>query len=132
MNESMPALPGFDLFTDHFRRVTKAPTASIHSKGVIALNALCLQKMGEPQAVQMLYNAEQRVIALRPVPEGAPYSMPVRFPNRGSRSAVVSAKAFLDSYGIPSNKAIDLKVSFAGPIALLALPSEAVSDDRTE
>ena len=127
-NSQIPTLEGFELFTEHRRHNASEPIVSIHAKGVIALNGAALDRMGQPEAVELLFNPERRVIALRPTTPSRT-AVPVRFPNKGSRSAVVSAKSFLDRYGVNTEKATSLDVQFVGPVALLSLPEVAASDD---
>lgn len=124
--EEMPVLDGFELFTEHRKHNASEPIITIHAKGVFALNGAALDRMGNPEAVELLFNAERRMVAMRPATPGRT-SVVVRFPNKGSRSAVVSAKSFLDRCGVNTDKALSLDVEFVGPVALLTLPDVAAS-----
>jgi hypothetical protein len=55
--------------------------------------------------VQLLYDADERIIGLRPVPRGEPNSYLVRA-NPGGRSFAISATSFLRHYGIPARPTV--------------------------
>lgn len=80
------------------------PTLSIQRSGLISLNQTAYQAFGSPAAVELLYDRDARVVALRPIDARARHSYPVRSANRrGSGPYVVSAVAFTRFYDIDTS-----------------------------
>jgi hypothetical protein len=83
------------------QRISDQPTATITMPGYISLNRAAHIALGEPVAVELLFDRAEHIMGLRPVPVETPHAFPVR-PQGGKRGGpvIVSAQAFTRHYGI--------------------------------
>ncbi|HWD37316.1 MAG TPA: hypothetical protein VG944_00580 [Fimbriimonas sp.] len=85
------------------QRVPRAqdPYVTIHRRGTIALNTPAWEALGSPAAVELLFDRESNVMALRPVNKGAAHAYRLRQNGTSASSYVLSGTAFFQYYGIP-------------------------------
>lgn len=83
------------------------PHVTIQRRGLISLNAAAYRALGKPTAVEMLYNADERIVGLRAVDPHAGHSYLVRPSSRsGSAPYLISATAFTRYYEIDTSTAV--------------------------
>lgn len=88
----------FEVFTGRFKPASsKALRVTLNKRGAFSLNYATYQALGEPSHVEMLYDRTDRVIGLRPVPEGTKHAYPVR-KQGNAKSYLVGATAFCRTY----------------------------------
>jgi hypothetical protein len=81
--------------------LAKAPSVTIQKQGVISLNKAAHDLLGRAETVELLYDQERQVMALRPTDDSSPHAYAVRAGSkRGPGQAIVSATAFTQHYGI--------------------------------
>lgn len=90
---------GFEVF-----RARKAPSVphalvTIQHKGVLSLNRRAFELLGEPAAVEFLFNRTTRVIGIRAADLLAGHAYPLR-KQTNSATYTVGAKSFIGTYGI--------------------------------
>lgn len=85
----------FEVFTGKNTQAV-TPALTIDRRGNIRLTRAAYKELGEPSAVQLLYDHESKTIGLRPAERGGADSYAVRV---GS-SITVSGMAFVRHYGI--------------------------------
>lgn len=88
---------------EKFRRykVTEGdePIVSLHLRGIFALNKNAYDKLGEPEAIEILYAPEEKVIGFQAAPKSSPDAYAVR---RNTKTAFqVEGRGFLKYYNIP-------------------------------
>jgi hypothetical protein len=85
------------------QRVPRAqdPYVTIHRRGTIALNTPAWEALGSPPAVELLFDQDRNVMALRPVSKGAAHAYQLRQNGTSASSVVLSGTAFFQYYGIP-------------------------------
>lgn len=92
----------FEVFTRETAAVSGKAFVSIQKKGIIALNRAAYVLIGEPAAVELLYDHERHLVGLRAV-EGKPeHAQDVRPTAKGAY--LVSAARFTNHYGIPTEE----------------------------
>jgi hypothetical protein len=91
---------GFELYVKGLIPRESRPAVTVLKRGAISFNQAAYGALGEPQAVQLLFNPGARVIGLRPVDPDHPSAHVVR-QQKQTRSFLVAAKGFLHHYGIP-------------------------------
>lgn len=103
---------GFKVFEKGSAPAPSVPSVTIQRKGLFSLNEAAVRLMGDPEAVQFLWDEDRRIIGLRTVPLDAPNAYPTRRQGaskekkRGNRGPVLVA-------GTMFTKFIDLDTSQA-------------------
>jgi hypothetical protein len=92
---------GFEVFDKRMTPLAKAPSMTIQKRGVISLNKAAHDLIGNAETVELLYDRDRNVVALRPADDSAPHAYAVRSGSKnGPGQAIVSATAFTQHYGI--------------------------------
>ena len=92
---------GFEVFDKRMTPLAKAPSVTIQKRGVISLNKAAHDLIENAETVELLYDRERRVMALRAADDSSPHAYAVRNGSRrGPGQAIVSATAFTAHYGI--------------------------------
>lgn len=91
----------FETFKRQRLKTSTSPEVTIQRKGVFSLNRAAYEALGGPDAVELLYDREERLIGIRKVTPDTPHSYTVRPLNRGS-TYLFSGTAFTNWYGIPT------------------------------
>ncbi len=90
---------GFEVFTRRSTPIIKDHYVAIHKRGTISLNRSAVEALGQPEAIQLLFNREKRIIAFRPVEPKTEGAYPLRRQQQ-SNSWLVAGQAFLNFYDI--------------------------------
>jgi hypothetical protein len=102
---------GFEVFEGQRVRMTDDPTVTIQKRGNISINLPAFEALGTPENVELLYDRERRLMAIRKAADAAARSAYVLRPlkQRGRKappsSYLASGKAFAVFYGIPTDVA---------------------------
>lgn len=88
----------FEVFNKRMAPLAKAPSVTIQKRGTISINRVAHKMIEEAATVELLFDPEAHVIALRPSTESHAY--PIRNAQRGSGQTQLSATAFTQYYGI--------------------------------
>lgn len=92
---------GFEVCDKRMTPMAKAPSVTIQKRGVISLNKAAHQLIDSAQTVELLFDPDRRVVALRPADDSSPHAYAVRNGSkRGPGQAIVSATAFTQHYSI--------------------------------
>ncbi|MFX8766474.1 hypothetical protein ABTM49_19830, partial [Acinetobacter baumannii] len=76
-------------------------------RGTISLNKSAFSVIGEPEAVELMYDRDERIVGLRPVDASAEHAYPVRSATaRGGGPYVISAIAFTKFYDISTERSL--------------------------
>lgn len=91
----------FEVFDKRMTPLAKAPSVTIQKRGVISLNKAAHDLVDNAETVELLYDRERHVMALRATDDSSPHAYAVRNGSkRGPGQAMVSATAFTAHYGI--------------------------------
>ena len=91
----------FEIFDKRMTPLAKAPSVTIQKRGVISLNKAAHDLVGNAETVELLYDRDRQVMALRATDDSSPHAYSVRSGSkRGPGQAIVSATAFTAHYGI--------------------------------
>ena len=91
----------FEVFDKRMTPLAKAPSVTIQKRGVISLNKAAHDLVGNAETVELLYDRDRQVMALRATDDSSPHAYAVRSGSkRGPGQAIVSATAFTAHYGI--------------------------------
>lgn len=91
----------FEVFDKRMTPLAKAPSVTIQKRGVISLNKAAHDLVDNTETVELLYDRDRHVMALRATDDSSPHAYAVRNGSkRGPGQAMVSATAFTAHYGI--------------------------------
>lgn len=90
----------FEVFTKQAIATSGQTYISIQKKGILSLNDAAYTALGEPAAVELLYDRDRQLVGLRPVDPGVEHAHAVRHP-RNKSGVVVTAMRFAKHYGLP-------------------------------
>ena len=82
--------------------LTKSPFVTLQKRGTMSFNKSAHVAMGSPEAIELMYDAEEQVIGVRGVDPRAEHAYPIRETNN-STSFVVSGRAFTQYYHIDTD-----------------------------
>lgn len=92
---------GFELFDKRLVPVAKAPSVTIQKRGILSINKVAHDMIGAAETVELLYDKEERIIAIRPADGSSPHAYTIRPQSqRGTGQAVLSATAFTQYFDI--------------------------------
>ena len=95
----MPKFVEFSREDSRSRR--EDPMFTLQARGVLSLNHAVFMALGEPEAVALLYDADEDVVALRKVERTHQNAYPVRKQQK-SQSYLVGLRGFTAYHGIPT------------------------------
>ncbi len=100
---------------------TEQPTATIQLR-VMTLNKAAVQGLGWPEAVELGYDPDKRIIAIRAAEPSSPRAVGLRR-QRGSSTHELSCKRFLKFYGIEHERSrrYPARMSASGEVLLVDL-----------
>jgi hypothetical protein len=95
---------GFELFDKRLVPVSKAPSVTIQKRGILSINKVAHEMIGSAELVELLYDREERIIAIRPADGPSPHAYSIRPQSqRSSGQAILSATAFTQYYDIDTS-----------------------------
>lgn len=110
----------FTKFDKRTTRLVKRPELTIQAKGTMSLNAAAHHLLGAPEAIELLYDEDSKVIGLRPVNAEDPDAYALRAIGAGG-TYVLSGRAFLQYFGIDFGTPVRREVTMAGDVLIVDL-----------
>lgn len=93
-------MPNFEVFDRRMVPLTNKPTVVVQKTGVLSLNKAAQVALGEPEAVELLYDAKAQIIGLRPASQDKLNAYPLRPQRPDVGPYLVAATAFTRYYKI--------------------------------
>lgn len=98
-------MPNFEEFSRTTARAGRGDTMfTLQARGLLSFNQAAFAALGEPDAVALLYDGADHVVALRKVDRAHANACPVR-KQQNTQSYLVGAQAFTAYYSIPTPRA---------------------------
>ena len=94
--------PAFEKFRRYKVTEGDIPIVSVSLRGIFSLNRLAYEALGKPEAVEVLYAPEERVIGFQPAPRNSPDSYAVRHHTKTAHQ--VEGRSFMKYYEIPEDR----------------------------
>ena len=110
---------GFEVFDKRKSALGQAPSATLQKRGLLSLNASAHRLIGSVESVELLYDRDRRIIALRPSTEAHAYAF--RTVNKSTGQVVVSLTAFTEVYDIETDVSYRLEPRAEDGMLLLDL-----------
>jgi hypothetical protein len=116
----------FEVFDKRSAAATKSPMVTIQSGGSFSLNKAAEQLVGSPEAVELLYDPDERLIGFRPVDPSSPRAFPVRPQGKNATTYMIAGRAFSKHYELETERARRYAVTMQGDVLVLDLKSDSV------
>lgn len=88
----------FEVFTGRSKPASnKVMRVVLNKRGIFSLNQATFLALGEPKAVELLYDRQNQVIGMKTVPEDTRHAYPVRT-QKNAKSYLIGARAFSAFY----------------------------------
>ena len=97
-------MPDFEVFQRRAAPVVNQPFVTIQARGTMSLNRAAFEALGEPAAVELLYDRAERLVGFRPVDPTAPHAYQPRKQGK-TANYIVSGTAFTQYFGIETGAA---------------------------
>jgi hypothetical protein len=120
----------FETFTRQ-RRHERQPFVTIQKKGVISLNRAAFEALGNPESVELLYDPDARLVALRKVDSFVEHAYQVRAPVENHATWLISGAAFVAYYEIDASVSVRRAARQDGDLLIVDLNDPGV-DPRAE
>src|SRR5215212_376396 len=98
------AMSDFEVFMGRTAPMPREAALTIYPRGLFSVNRAACNALGDPEAVELLFDRTERLIGLRGVSARVPHAYPVRT-QAASSSVLVSGRAFARHYGISTDVA---------------------------
>ena len=120
----------FETFTRQ-RKADRQPYVTMQKKGVISLNKAAFDALEQPDSVELLYDSESRLVALRKVDSSVEHAYQVRAPVENHATWLVSGAAFVSYYEIDNSESIRRPARLEEDLLIIDLNHPGV-DPRAE
>lgn len=92
----------FEVFDKRMAPLAKAPSVTIQKRGIFSINRVAHNLIGAPESVELLFDKEDLIIAMRPSQESHAYTIRPQSA-RDTGQAILSATAFTQYYDIDTS-----------------------------
>ena len=116
-------MPAFEVFTHRGRQGGGGSFVTVQRRGSFALTPAADQLLGRPEAVELLYDRETRVMGFRAVASSVAHAYRVRS-QKATASRLVSGKSFTRHYGIATDTARRYPASMIGDVLAIELQDD--------
>jgi hypothetical protein len=99
-------MANFELFHRSLLPLKSEPTVTIRRRGMLSLNASAFAALGSPDSVELLYDADLRMMGMRAVDPRSETAYRVRPPSSGPGPYLVSATTFLRFHGLETGGSV--------------------------
>ncbi len=119
-------MPNFEVFTRRMIPMTKQPAVTIQKRGLISLNKSAQVALGEPEAVELLFDPVERIVGIRGVDPTVGHAYPLRAQGGHSDGTyLVAGTAFTRYYDIDTTISKRWPVQIEDGLLLVNLQDEA-------
>ena len=116
----------FEVFDKRAATAVKTPMVTVQKGGMFSLNQAAYKAAGEPEAVELLYDPENRMVGFRPTDPTRPRAFFVRPQGKNSATYTVAGRAFTQHYEIDTSKALRYAAIMQDDTLVVELNSESV------
>lgn len=118
-------MAGFEIFTKRMVPLKRAPSITIQKRGAISINKSAYLALGEPDAVELMYDRAEHRVGLRAVSAALEHAYPVRQSGAGDNGPfVISAVAFTHFYDIDTSRSLRWEAQLIDDVLYINLDSQ--------
>lgn len=124
----------FEVFQKGSAPLPKVPSVTIQKRGLLSLNRAAYALIGSPNAVELLWDPDQRVIGIRPSDEANPNAYPARPQSKAGKGPIlVAGSMFTQYYEIDTAQSLRYVPVEQGGILCIDLthPGQPVNNNRS-
>lgn len=125
---------GFEVFTKRMVPLANQPYVTVQKRGTISMNKSAHALLGDPDAVELLYDASAKVMGFRAVAETVEHAYAIRAMGGKAASStfMVSGRAFFRYYGVDTDEARRYPATFDDGVLCVDLsqPGTIVTSNR--
>ncbi len=118
-------MPNFEVFTKRLSPRVKEPYVTIQKRGTMSMNRASHELLGEPEAVELLFDASAQVVGMRAVDPSAKHAYPLRGSGKSKSSFLLSGRAFAMHYGLDTEMARRYPAVFRDGVLQVDLKGES-------
>ncbi|MDQ1130396.1 hypothetical protein [Microbacterium sp. SORGH_AS_0888] len=93
---------GFEVFDKRMAPLAKAPSVTIQKRGIFSINRAAHNLIGAPDTVELLFDRDARIIAMKPSSEPHAYAIRPQTAS-GTGQVILSATAFTQYYDVDTD-----------------------------
>lgn len=97
-------MPNFEVFDRKSKPVATQPLVTLQASGTFSMNRAAYEALGNPEAVDLLYDREERVVGFRAADKEDAHSYPIK-PQQNSLNYQTAGRAFCTYYNIETGSA---------------------------
>jgi hypothetical protein len=120
------SMGNFVVFQKRMVPLGQKPFVTIQKTGIFSLNQTAFQALGQPAAVEFLYDHKERVVGLRSVDANTEHAFAVTPVAKGANNFTVSGKSFVRYVGLDTSKAVRRTAYLEDAILCIDLKDEGV------
>jgi hypothetical protein len=124
----------FEVFDKRMAPLAKAPSITMQRRGIFSITRAAHQLIGNPDTVELLYDRDRHIIALRPTQPGTAHAYALRPQGVGKTTGplILSATAFTQYYAIDTSESRRFTPYLDDGMMCIALdgPSTVVQGNR--
>lgn len=94
---------GFEVFDKRMAPLAKAPSVTIQKRGIFSINKAAHKLIGEPATVELLFDKDNQIVALRESDQPHAYAIRPQSQRRDTGQVILSATAFTQFYEIDTS-----------------------------
>lgn len=125
----------FEVFQKSSAPLARVPSVTIQKRGLISMNRSAHALIGSPDAVELLYDPERKLIGLRPSVETDPNAYPARpqSAKTGKGPILVAGTKFTQFYGIDTTQSLRYVPTAEDGMLIIDVskPGQIVSSNRS-
>jgi hypothetical protein len=119
-------MPNFETFSRSLLQLKAEPQITVLRRGTMSLNKSAYTALGSPDAVELLYDTDERIVGLRPIDARAQNAYVVRQPaGAGKGPFVITAMAFTKFYGIDTTQSLRREAFLDDGVLCMSLNDDA-------
>ena len=96
-------MPNFEKFRRYKITSEPVPMVAVHVRGLFALNEVAYDALNRPEAIELFYDRDEKVIGFKGAKRGSPDSYAVR--HHTKHSYQVEGRSFMKFYELPEDAA---------------------------
>jgi hypothetical protein len=123
------AMSDFEVFMGRTSPTPREAALTIYPRGLFSVSRAACKALGDPEAVELLFDRTERLIGLRGVSAQVPHAYPLRT-QAASSSVLVSGRAFTRHYGISTDVARRYSATMIGDVLAVDVKEQGVTTGR--